>query len=305
MNLRSVDLNLLTLFDALLEERQLSRAANKLGMSQSAASNALARLRVTFKDELFVRTREGMIPTPKAQTLALHVRAGLNSIQAALSEDSEFDPETTVRNFKLLLNDFIEPVLLPTLLKEIQSRGDNLGLESYSSQRSEYLDQVRKAQIDFYFDQKAEEDGQMECLKVYEETLSVIVRSDHPRLTDALNIDDYLREKHIIFTNHDGRKTSLDIALEAHQPLQRKPLVQASHLSIVPNLVVQSDALATMPTQVAKRFTRTHDLKAFDFPLPIKPLPLYMMWHKALNHDKAHQWLKELILSANWPTADY
>lgn len=305
MNLRSVDLNLLTLFDALLEEQQLSRAATKLGMSQSAASNALARLRITFKDDLFIRTREGMIPTPNAHALAIHVREGLESIRTALSEGSEFNPENSTRVFRLLLNDFIEPVLLPKLLTIIQTEGNQLGLESFSHQRAEYIDQVKKAQIDLYFDQRVELDPQLECKKVYEETLSVIARHDHPRVRSSMNIDDYTNEKHIIFTHHDGKKTSLDFALEPHHPLHRKVLVQASHLSLVPNLVTQSDALATMPTQVAKRFCRTHSLAMYDFPLTIKPLALYMMWHKALNHDKAHQWLRAKILGTDWPGSDY
>ncbi len=299
MNLRSIDLNLLTLFDALLEERQLSRAASKLGMSQSAASNALSRLRLTFKDDLFIGTREGMVPTPKAQTLAIHVRSGLSSIRVALSEDSEFAPSISPRTFRVLLNDFVEPVLLPKLLTAIQAKGNLLAIESFSSQRNEYIEQVKKAQIDLYFDQRIDQDAQLERLKVYEETLSVIVHQDHPRIDKSLSIDDYLREKHIIYTNHDGQKTSLELALEAHKTPARKILIQASHLSLVPNLVSQSDALATMPTQVAKRFCLSHPLKSYNFPFEIDPLPLYMMWHKALNHDKAHQWLRSVIAGSD------
>jgi len=297
MNLRSVDLNLLTLFDAIFEERQLSRAADKLGMSQSAASNALARLRLTFKDDLFIRTREGMEPTPKAQVLALHVREGLDSIRIALSDDSEFDPSKSQRTFRLLLNDFIEPVILPRLLKTIQAEGEQLALQSFSSQRPEYFDQLKKAQIDFHFGLKPTTDPQFECLKIYQETLSVLASSNHPRLGDTLSADEYLRERHIIFTNHDERTTSLDLVLEPHQSIPRKLLVQASHLSLVPDLVTHSDALATMPTQTAKRFCRTHDLQRYDFPMEIGSLPLYMIWHKSLNQDKAHQWLKGKLLS--------
>lgn len=297
MNLRSVDLNLLTLFDALLEERQLSRAADKLGMSQSAASNALARLRLTFKDDLFIRTREGMEPTPKAQQLAQPVRDGLASIRLALAEEDSFDPASSDRCFRLILNDFIEPVLLPKLLATLQAEGSQMTLQAFTNQRKENLEQLRKAQMDFYFDLKPSDDPQLECHKVFEENLSVIARKQHPRLADTLTLDDYLNEQHIIFTRHDGQTTMLDLALEAKQPLVRKMLAQPSHLSLVPELVMQSDALATMPTQTAKRFCRAYDLQRFDFPIDIGALPLYLIWHKALNRDQAHRWLKEKLVN--------
>lgn len=304
INLRSVDLNLLTLFDALLDERQLSRAASKLGMSQSAASNALSRLRLTFKDELFIRTREGMEPTPKAQQLALPIREGLNAIRSALTDEAQFNPATSQRTFRLLLNDFIEPILLPKLLKVIQESGDQLSLESFNGQHQDNLDRLRKGQIDFYFDLKPPEDSQLTCEKVYEETLSVIASHNHPRLQHSITIDDYLEERHIVYTRHDGQKTSLDLALEAHQPIARKVLIQASHLSVVPELVQQSDALATMPTQTAQRVCSSYDLQRFDFPLGIGALPLFMIWHKALDSDSAHQWFKQQILNVTLQSKD-
>ena len=296
MNLRSVDLNLLTLFDALLEEQQLSRAADKLGMSQSAASNALSRLRLTFKDELFVRTRQGMEPTPKALQLAQPVREGLASIRRALTEESAFDPATSEREFRLILNDFIEPLLLPPLLMTMQEQGPKLSIHSFSNQRKEHLDLLRKAQMDFYFDMNPADDPAMESVKIYEETLSVVARKEHPRLHQPLTIDDYLNEQHVVFTHHDGHTTTLDLALQKHYPLPRKVLAQASHISLVPELILQSDALATMPTQTAQRFCRNYPLQSFEFPLDIGALPLYMIWHKALNNDQAPQWLKQNIL---------
>ncbi|MGI9293813.1 MAG: LysR family transcriptional regulator [Pseudomonadales bacterium] len=103
LNLRSIDLNLLTVFDAIMVERNLSRAAQKLGMTQSAASAALSRLRLTFDDELFIRTRQGMLPTPRAEELIRPIRDGLASIEEALSPSQYFDPRVWDRVFKMVL----------------------------------------------------------------------------------------------------------------------------------------------------------------------------------------------------------
>ena len=116
MNLRSIDLNLLVVFDAIMAEGKLSKAAEKLGMTQSAASSALSRLRITFDDELFVRTRQGMVPTHRAQELILHVREALFSINKAFDSEQEFDPALSHRTFKMVMGDYGELLLLPAAI---------------------------------------------------------------------------------------------------------------------------------------------------------------------------------------------
>jgi len=298
LNLRSVDLNLLTVFDAIMTEGQLSRAADQLGMTQSAASAALSRLRLTFDDELFIRTRQGMVPTARAEELIQPVREGLSSIREALNTSETFMPETSNRTFKLVLGDYGEILLLPTLIAMMAEQGENMSIQNLSVPEEFNLEHIKKNQIDLYFDFKAPEDENLEYLKVVEEPLVVVARKGHPRLKGKITKSHYFTERHIIYSHYHQQLTTLERFLGPKNIQSRKIIAEVRQVMAIPPLLQQTDGIATVPKGMATYFSFFHDIQVFPFPLPAGKgnQSGYMIWRKALNRDKGHQWFKQLLL---------
>ena len=295
VNLRSVDLNLLTVFDAIMAEGKLSRAAEKLGMTQSAASSALARLRITFDDELFVRTRQGMVPTHKAQELIQPIRQGLACITDALDPSQEFDPSTSKRAFKMVMGDYGELLLLPALLSIFEQSGKELKIESLSERDNANRELVRKAQVDLLLDYRIPDDEHLEHIEFPGVELVVVAKKNHPRLKGKLSVDDYLRERHLVYSTHQFQLTGLERILETKKRIPRKVLAEVTQISSIPKLVEQTQGIATVPRRVAEYYARNHDIQYFPFPFDVGDMPVYMVWHQALNRDKGHKWLREVI----------
>ncbi|MGB5812977.1 MAG: LysR substrate-binding domain-containing protein [Polyangiales bacterium] len=295
VNLRGVDLNLLVVFDAIMAEGKLSAAAEKLGMTQSAASSALGRLRDTFDHELFIRTRQGMTPTSRAQELIGPIREALSSIQQAFEPNEPFDPSSSTRTFRLVLGDYGELTLLPVLLQILEAGGDDLSVRTFSDRDPANLDRVAKAQIDLLFDYRKPEHGNLRFTKLTDVELVVIARKRHPRLRSELTRKEFLAERHIVYTSHQTQFTALERIFESKTRIPRKVMAEVMQISSVPRLVEQTDAIATMPRDVAAYYATSHKIRLFPFPLKQRKVPAYMIWHKTLDGDEGHRWLRDTL----------
>lgn len=293
-NLRSVDLNLLTVFDAILQEGSLSAAGDALGMTQPAVSNAVSRLRITFADELFLRNRYGMSPTPRAQALAEPVREALGILQNVFDPAGDFDPTNTARCFKLAIGDYGELVLLPRLLKLFSRYGGNLSVETLPALSADSLAKVRQGQVDFYFDYKPPKYEQLEHALLGNEEAVVIARKDHPMYKRKLSQQDYLDAHHIVLMrNH--RQTLMERIWD-EQPVRRKIMAEVMQYAAMPELVTQSDCLATVPRGMAEYYARLHPISIHPLPFEFDSVPVYIIWHRAFERDKGHAWLKQILL---------
>jgi len=296
VNLRSVDLNLLTVFDAVMREGKLSDAAVKLGMTQPAASNAVSRLRLTFDDDLFIRTRQGMVPTPKAKELIGPIREALELIQGSLDPSSDFDPDVSERTFKLAIGDYGEIILLPALLSIFSQHQGALRIQTFPEMDKTSYELVKQAQIDFYFDYKPPVDEQLDFCQIGEEEVVVIARKGHPTITTKLSQKDYLDANHVIldFRHHD--LTMLEDLLRVKKRIPRKAMAEVRQFVSVPELVTKTDCIATVPRKMAEYYSKRDEINIFPLPFKIDKGKAYMIWHKAMNRDKGHQWLKNNII---------
>jgi len=295
LNLRSVDLNLLTIFDAIMTHGQMSKAAEALHMTQPAASHALKRLRHTFDDELFMRSRQGMKPTPRAQEIAGPIREILTQILDTLDSDQPFNPGESKRGFKIAFGRYGELILLPKILNQVNACPTNISVHSYLDDEETGIELVKEGNIDFCFDFVLPQDQRLDYCQFNQEELVVIARKDHPRLTTSINIEEFFAEKHIVMTFGSDRRELLQQFM-AKQGGKRKILAEVNQYIAVPTLVMQTDGIAIVPRQMAEFFLYQHQLTILTLPLKIPPLPTYLIWHKAMNRDKGHSWLKELIL---------
>lgn len=293
LNLRSIDLNLLPIFEAVMETRQYSKAAERLSMSQPAMSAAVQRLRNSLDDPLFVRTNKGLIPTPKADMLYQDIRAALTQLRQGLSIQKGFDPSAQPHSFRILSSDYFEFVLLPQLIETIEQDGLKIrfNLEPILVDSTK---QLIHAQADVMLDPFPVEDDRIHCEVVAEETLKVVAKKQHPWINHPITIQDFFNATHAVLPNR-GRLLPLDRILNTAQMHKRKIGVQVTQYISLLAAVTNSEYIATVPKHLAERYADGLGLAIYDFPLDVPPIPIYMMWSKALDHDPANRWLLDQL----------
>jgi DNA-binding transcriptional LysR family regulator len=293
LNLRGVDLNLLSIFDALMIEENMTRASDRLGMSQPAMSAALQRLRLTFRDELFIRSRSGMTPTPRALLIYPQVREALILIRGALSIDSDFDPRSANRCFRLLGDNYFEAVALGPLLARLQRASRELSIEAltFTGLNQDLALSLRRMELDVLIDYVPLTQDFVHTELLTDERLVVIARQGHPRIDASLSLEQYLAEEHIFLPQRSRERSQLEQALGGH-PLPRKKAAQVQNFSSMLPVVAATDYLAVLPSRIAEIYSGAFDLQCFDFPLEIDPIPIWMMWPAALHTDPAQQWFR-------------
>lgn len=296
MNLSSVDINLLVAFNALVRERNVTLAANRIGLSQPAMSNALARLRKLFNDPLFVRTVTGMQPTPYAQQLAEPISHACELLEAALQIDAGFDPATSTRKaFTFYLSEIGEVVFLPKILLSLQSLAPRLG--------------VRVSRVPETGAQAAMESGEVDLAigifpslragfyqqRLYGDKFVCIVRRDHPLIQSAPSLEAYVAASHAVVTSTGtGHDTAVEQVL-LKQRLQRKIAVTVPHFMALPAIVAQTNAIATVPARMAAALQGQANIRVLEAPIKFPRIEIRQHWHERYHHDAANKWLRELV----------
>lgn len=303
MNLQSIDLNLLVVLEALVEECNVTRAAKRVGLSQPAMSNALARLRRTFDDPLLVRTAEGMVPTPAAQALIIPVRQALAHLREALEEKSFFDPTATERTFHLLTNDYAEIALVAPLLQTLQTLQANAGSIKLRIQRprsvfeppstSSLADSFDLA-VGFYPDALAL-DTRLHSALLWEEKNVCIVSAKHPTINGKLSLKQFAEAEHVALFYKPQGPGVVDTLL-AQRGYTRKIAVQSPHFASLPFIVAGTNLIATMPERMARQFARQLKLQVLPAPLDLPSFRLTLLWHQRHHSDPAHRWLRSAMI---------
>ena len=299
MNLQSMDLNLLVAFEALMEERNVTRAARRVGLSQPAMSNALTRLRRTFDDPLLVRTPSGMTPTPVAQLLIEAVHAALSHLRAALEEKPAFNPAASRRAFQVLTNDYAEIVLLAPLAGKLREQAGGVSLRIHRPPNV-FQPPSRTALSDSYdlaigfFPDALSLDPSVRSEVLFEEDNVCIASANHPSIKSKISIRQYAAAQHAaVFYKSEG-PGFIDTIL-AQKGLTRQLAVLAPHFASVPFLVAESDLIATLPRRLAVSFSKAVRLQLLEVPFAMPPFRLTMLWHERVDSDPAHSWLRQLV----------
>jgi Transcriptional regulator len=245
MKIKDTDLNLFIAFDVIYTEKNLTKSGQVLGITQPAVSNALARLRDLFNDELFIRTSRGMIPTPVANQLIGDIRNALSLIQNTISVSDKFDPSTAEMTFKISIGDTSEYRLLPLLIKELAEIAPKVKVETYLTPRKDAPRELASGAIDFSIDPPLQSDQQLKHEKIYQEDYVMIVREDHPILyKEKITIEDYLDLSHIHISNSKTGMGHVDMTLYK-LGLTRDIYLRAQHFLVAPYIVEQSDMAIT------------------------------------------------------------
>lgn len=293
MNIGSVNLNLLVALDALLEERSVTRAARRAGVTQPAMSNSLSQLRSLFGDPLFSRHAHGLEPTPRALALAEPIRQGLRLFGAALSPPS-FDPETASRRFVVEASDYVEFVLMPPLMRRLSREAPGVNVEVRPWGKHEVPPSLARGEADLMIGFYDHVPPQHRQNLLFDEEYVCIVRKGHPKVGKRLTLERYLELEHVLVSQRADTPGSVDRALEK-KGKKRRVVARVSHFLMVPMLVARTDLVAALSRRVVLPLAGPLELRMLPPPLPLPRGRIGQVWHEQLETDPGQRWFRELV----------
>jgi DNA-binding transcriptional LysR family regulator len=305
MNLERVDLNLLIYLDVLLREKNVTRAAEQLGVTQPAMSNILRRLRTLFNDPLLIRSSEGMTPTERALELQPHIRAVLADLSQILEPRTEFSPYTSTRVFRIMTSDYAEATLVPRLVKAMRSEAPNVVLDFLTPSDVSYRD-MEQGKVDLAINRFNEIPQSFHQVLVWRDSFSCLLSSQSP-IVQQFNLKNYLEAQHIwvsktgmgvgfgVNPDKSGGLGWIDQALDRIGQ-KRKISIFTRHYQMPALLTANADLVATLPTRVARLQALNDKIVIKEPPFYIPEFELKMAWCPLLHHHPAHRWLRQLIL---------
>jgi len=293
-DIRRIDLNLLVALDALLEEQSVTRAADRLALTQPTVSAMLARLRKLFGDPLFVRTQRGILPTPRAAGLAPVLKQWLAEARGLIA-DAGFDPATDELTAAISANDYIQSTLLVPYFRRLRREAPNARLAVRSPQFSDMAAMLADAEIDLVITTTPEiPQADLRSRLLYSERYVCVVRSEHPlKAKRAVTLDQFCRYPHAMVSPTEGRFVGpVDRAL-AEAGRRRRVVLAAPGFLVLPEVLKTDDLIAVVPERVL--CGRMGGLRTFAPPVAVPGFDVVMLWHERLHKDAAHRWLRELL----------
>ena len=291
MSLHKVDLNLFVVFDAIYQQGNLTRASEVLFMSQPAVSNALARLRESLNDPLFVRAPGGVRPTPMAENIIERVQQALTLLDSSVAEGITFDPHNSHKTFRISMNDLSQSRVLPELLDALKENAPGVKLECYYVSRNDLERELTAGTVDLALDVPLVSGPQVHSQPLVKERYVCVVRRDHPVIGDNISLEQYLALDHIQVSNRRSGASYEDYALQ-RLGKRRNIKLRVPHFQVAPKLVAQCDMVLTMPYHLALE----NDLKILELPFELAELDWSLYWHNSADQDQANRWLRELVL---------
>ncbi len=291
------DLNLLRVFVALMDEQNVTRTAERLGITQPALSNALSRLRTTLRDPLFIRERYGMRPTSKAEELLPSIAAALASLDALILGQQDFKPAAAKQVFTLAPNSYVELVLMPAIVARLSAQAPGIKVRLVPFGADIVETGVTSGQTSMVLGRITEPPPNLVVQHLMDEGFACVVRADHPRIKTKMSKKDFEQMKHVNVLPSGRLRAGLFQAL-ARQNLRRDVAVSVTHFLAVPEIIAVTDYCATLPRLLCLRLAKDRRLKVVPTPVDLGTFPLEMGWHVRYRSDPAHGWLRALVVDA-------
>ncbi|MCW8277858.1 LysR family transcriptional regulator [Pseudomonas sp. PCH199] len=294
MRLDHLDLNLLIGLDILLDEQNITRAAERMHMSQSATSGVLARLRTYFEDELLVPVGRKMQPTPYALELAAPVREVLLTIRSSITTRKVFDPASSKRHFRVITSDYLISVLFARVIQRIHEIAPNITFEMISP-RGNSSDFLVRGEVDLMIvPERYIIDGHPSQV-LFEEEHVCVVCANNDRVGDSLSLEQYMEMGHVSVGFGRTRELSIEDWLMSRYGFNRRLEVITNDFNTLPQLIVGTQRIATMHQRLAKLYATHLPLRILPTPVKIPVMREVMIWHRTMEQDVIHRWLRESI----------
>ena len=292
-----IDLNLFVVFDAIYRAGGVTRAAEKLHLTQPAISHALGRLRVLFDDALFVRQGHAMVPTPVARSIVDPVRRALRVLEATVTDTSRFDPAEAHKHLVLGLHESLEATVLPGVMRRLIEQAPFIDVTAMPVERRRLEALLADGTLDLALDVLLPLSGDVLHRPVVQDRLVVVVRRDHPEIGAGLDLATYLRQQHISVTSRRRGAGAVDAEL-ARLGLTRRIRLRGQYYFAACRVVSETDLLLTMPEYDALLCSRAFGNRILPLPIEMAPIEVHLYWHVSTDKDPANQWMRQELVRA-------
>lgn len=294
MDISRIDLNLLVVFEALMAEQSATRAALRLNLSQSAVSSALSRLRALCGDALFVRSKHGLSPTPRAQEIWRTVEPALALVRQGLEHPPGFDPATARRDFTLLLSDLGQIVYVPHLLARLERVAPGVGLRVQALSTADHAEKLDQGEADLAIGYLSKPGAGIVSEPLFEEHLVCIVRTGHSAIARRLTLEQYMSASHVVVSRRGNTTDVIDSAL-TRLGLRRNVALTVPNLLAIPRIVAQTDLVATVPYHLGVVLGAPQETRMLPLPFAFPRYMINQFWHRRHESDGGIAWLRALV----------
>ncbi|MEO0915930.1 MAG: LysR family transcriptional regulator [Pseudomonadota bacterium] len=298
MNVSALDLNLLKAFDALYTERHVTRAGEAIGLAQPSMSNALSRLRAILGDPLFVKTPQGMMPTPRADTIAPKVSAALALISDAFEDTKPFDPATTVARITISASDNLVTSLAPRLAAHLAQVAPSFDLRFAPFEKDDALKALDQGDVDIVLARFTELPARFHRQEWMTDSFVVIARKGHPLLQSGLTLDNFCSAGHVLTSFRADSRGAIDDGL-ARLGRSRHISMVVSQFSVVPDIIAQTNYIATVPATIAESLAERAGCEIHSLPISQKNWAIALVWSAQTNADPAKKFAVDAVLNQN------
>lgn len=294
---RRADLELLRVLDTILGEGGVTRAAERLNLSQSAISHSLARLRLMFGDPLLSREGRKLVPTPLARELVAPLRQGLEALDRLVAGAGRFDPATSEAQFTISLRDPTETLMLPAIMSRIARAGRSIALRTVQVRRRNLESALAAGTVSLAVDIALPLTDSVRRQKISADRPAVVMRRGHPALSKGLTLDRYLEQDHVMVTSRRQGPGLEDVEL-SKRGLSRRIRLRCRNYLAALRVVATSDLVVTMGERYVPLLSAGLKTETVAFPFRMPTLDLYLYWHASADGDAANRWLRSLVVDA-------
>ena len=282
---------------ALVAERHVTRAAERMSVSQPAMSAALAKLRLVFKDPLLVRTTSGMEPTQRAINLALQARQSIELLEGGPSSD-HFDPDKVEGHWRIMASEGVVNVLMPGFMSRVGALAPRLRFTVAPGDVRRAAEYLRDGELEFALGFFRHPAAELRQTAMYQQGLVCIARKDHPHISGTLSLDQFLASRHVIWgaapVPYPTLEAVIDEALE-QRGVSRQIALRVSNLNSSAAIIARTDWLAVVPQRVTETNAWSGQLQILSLPFPVSRMEVTMLWHERWHHDAVHSWLRSML----------
>lgn len=297
VDLVNLDLNLLVAFDALVVARSVSAAALRLGITQPAMSKRLAKLRKLLRDDILVRTAEGMQLTDRALDLAEPIQGALRQIETTLCNNRDFQPSQLARTFRIATTDSVAVTLLPPLINRLQTIAPGISLVLRTMHRGELVDALNTSKIDMAITVLPDAPPIIKRQLLFEERFVCLVAANHPEIQKTISLEQYVAYPHVLVTYTADLEGLIDRILY-ERGLKRRVIASFPYHLVAPTVVAKTDCIVTLPERTVKNYMdhgAGTQIQILSLPLELAPYRETLLWHRRDERDLTHQWLRGQI----------
>ncbi|MGX7006089.1 LysR family transcriptional regulator [Caballeronia sp. KNU42] len=294
MELQDIDLNLLVVFNELLQQRRVSAVAETLGTSQPAISNALNRLRKRLGDELFLRTSKGMVPTPFAEDLAEPIGLALGAIHSTLNSKTSFDPASSTRSFTVAMTDIGEIYFLPVLMKKLSHVAPGVTISTVKNNTANLREEMEGGRVDLAIGFLPGLNTGFFQRRLFRQQYVCIFRKGHPLATKGLTLKSFSAAEHVSIVADETGHGIVDEVIQ-RAGIARKLRLQIPHFVAVGHILQTTDLIAVVPEAYANRTLKPFGLETAQSPVKIPEIVINVLWHAKNHREPGNQWLRQLF----------